>query len=62
MSSVYTGHSLPHSWYPERQLFGILNAHALLQLESKVGDWRIGNIGVRSANPLTLDGFYWLLL
>jgi hypothetical protein len=33
---VYTGRSLPHTWYPECQLFGILNAHALLQLESKV--------------------------
>jgi hypothetical protein len=36
MSSVYTGRSLPHTWYPERQLFGILNAHALLQLGFKV--------------------------
>jgi hypothetical protein len=36
MSAVYTGRSLPHTWYPERQLFGILNAHTLLQLESKV--------------------------
>jgi hypothetical protein len=36
MSSVYTGSSLPHTWYTERQLFGILNAHALLQLEFKV--------------------------
>jgi hypothetical protein len=33
---VYTGRSLPHTWYPERQLFGILNAHALLQLGFKV--------------------------
>jgi hypothetical protein len=33
---VYTGRPLPHTWYPERQLFGILNAHALLKLESKV--------------------------
>jgi hypothetical protein len=36
MGSVYTGRSLPHSWYPERQLFGILNAHALQQLGFKV--------------------------
>jgi hypothetical protein len=36
MSSVYTGRSLQHTWYPERQLFGILNAHALLQLGVKV--------------------------
>jgi hypothetical protein len=36
MSSVNTGRSLPHTWYPERQLFGILNAHALLQLWFKV--------------------------
>jgi hypothetical protein len=36
MSSVYTGRSLLHTWYPERQLFGILNAHTLLQLQSKV--------------------------
>jgi hypothetical protein len=28
----------------------------------KWGDWRMRNIGVRSANPLTLDGFYRLLL
>jgi hypothetical protein len=28
----------------------------------KCGDWRIGRIGVRSANPLTLEDFYWLLL
>jgi hypothetical protein len=34
--SVYTGSSLPHTWYPERQLFGILNAHNPLHLESKV--------------------------
>jgi hypothetical protein len=33
---VYTGRSLPHTWYPERQLFGILNAYALLQLGFKV--------------------------
>jgi hypothetical protein len=36
---VYTGRSLPHTWYlqySERQLIGILNAHTLLQLESKV--------------------------
>jgi hypothetical protein len=36
MSAVYAGRSLPHTWYPERQLIGILNAHTLLQLESKV--------------------------
>jgi hypothetical protein len=24
----------------------------------KCGDWRIGYIGVRTANSLTLDGFY----
>jgi hypothetical protein len=36
MSSVYTGRSLPHTWYPERQLFGTRNTHTLLQLESKV--------------------------
>jgi hypothetical protein len=38
MSVVYTGRSLPHTgtWYPDRQLFGTLNAHILLQLESKV--------------------------
>jgi hypothetical protein len=58
---VYTGRSLPHTWYPERQLFGILNAHALLQMGFK-GDWRIGYLGVRTANSVTLDGFYWLLL
>jgi hypothetical protein len=28
----------------------------------KCGDWRIGYLGVRTANSLTLDGFYWLLL
>jgi hypothetical protein len=33
---VYRGRSLPHTWYPEHQLFGILHAHTLLQLESKV--------------------------
>jgi arylamine N-acetyltransferase len=33
---VYTGRSFPHTWYPERQLFGILNAYALLQLGFKV--------------------------
>jgi hypothetical protein len=33
---VYTGRSLLHTWYPEPQLFGILNAHTLLQLDSKV--------------------------
>jgi hypothetical protein len=42
--------------HPERQLFGILNAHTLLQLEC--GDWRIGHIGIQSANPLTLEDFY----
>jgi hypothetical protein len=26
------------------------------------GEWRIGNIGVESANPLTLEDFYWQLL
>jgi hypothetical protein len=36
MSAVYTGRSLPHTWYPDRQLFGILKAHILLLLESKV--------------------------
>jgi hypothetical protein len=36
MSSVYAWRSLPHTWYPERQLFGILNAHALLQVGVKV--------------------------
>jgi hypothetical protein len=36
MSAVYTGRSLPHTWYPERQLIGILNTHTLLKLESKV--------------------------
>jgi hypothetical protein len=35
-SYVYTGRSLLHTWYPERQLFGILNAPTLLQLESKM--------------------------
>jgi hypothetical protein len=25
-------------------------------------DWRIGNIGIRGANPLTLEDSYWLLL
>jgi hypothetical protein len=62
MSAVYTGRSFPHTWYPERQLIGTLNAHTLLQQDSKVRDWRIGNIGIRNANPLTLDDFYWLLL
>jgi hypothetical protein len=38
VSSVSAGRSLPHTWYPERQLFGtgILNVHTLLQQESKV--------------------------
>jgi hypothetical protein len=36
MSAVYTWRSLPHTWYPGRQHIGILNAHALQQLESKV--------------------------
>jgi hypothetical protein len=51
------------------QIFSILppsavNSHTLpvLQLESKCGDWRIWHIGARSANPLTLEDFYWLLL
>jgi hypothetical protein len=47
---------------PERQLFGILNAHNPMQLESKVRGLCIGYIGVRSANPLTPEDFYWLLL
>jgi hypothetical protein len=34
MSAAYTGSSFPHTWYPERQLIGILNAQTLLQLES----------------------------
>jgi hypothetical protein len=60
MSAMYTGRSLPHTWYPERQLIVTLNAHTLLSL--KCGHWRIRNIGVRDANPLTLEDFYWLLL
>jgi hypothetical protein len=36
MSAVYTGRSLSDTWNPERQLIGTLNAHSLLQLESKV--------------------------
>jgi hypothetical protein len=38
MSAMYKGRSLPHTgtWYPERQLIVTLNAHALLQRESKV--------------------------
>jgi hypothetical protein len=35
ISPMYTGRSLLHTWYPDRQLFGTLNAHILLQLESK---------------------------
>jgi hypothetical protein len=31
-----TGRSLPHTWYPERQLIGTLNSHTQLQLDSKV--------------------------
>jgi hypothetical protein len=36
MSAMYTGRSLPHTWYPERQLIVTLNSHTLLQRESKV--------------------------
>jgi hypothetical protein len=35
-SSVYTGHSFPHTWNPDRQLYGILNGHTLMRLESNV--------------------------
>jgi hypothetical protein len=62
MSSVYTGRSLPHTWCPERQLFGILNVHAMLQLGFEVRGLAYGYIGVWTANSLTLDDFYWLLL
>jgi hypothetical protein len=43
-------------WHPERSH----SAETAWRL--KYGDWRIRNIGIRSANPLTLDGFYWLML
>jgi hypothetical protein len=56
MSSVYSGRSLPHTWYPELQLFGIVNAHTPLQLELKVRGL------AHNKHPLMLDGFYWLLL
>jgi hypothetical protein len=45
-----------------RQLFGILNAHAMLQLGFEVRGLAYGYIGVQTADSLTLDGFYWLLL
>jgi hypothetical protein len=38
MSAVYTGRSLPQTWYPECQVFSILNADTLLQLKSEVCD------------------------
>jgi hypothetical protein len=40
----------------------ILNAHTYRDWSLMCEDWRIGNIGIRGANPLTLKNSYWLLL
>jgi hypothetical protein len=67
VSSVYTGRSLPHTWYPERQLFGILNAHNPLQLESKVQGlayrihWRPERQSFHTGRFLLAAALYWNL-
>jgi hypothetical protein len=43
----------------ERQLFGILNAHALLQ-ESEVRRLAHRTLGIRAANSLSIGDSYWL--
>jgi hypothetical protein len=60
MSTVYTGRSMLHTWYPESLEPWTLIPHCNWIL--KCGDWRTGSIGVQSANPLTPDNFFWLLL
>jgi hypothetical protein len=58
-----TKSSLPDIWHPVCQLYWHPErSHpAETAWRLKWGDGRIGHIGIRSANPLTLEDFYWLL-
>jgi hypothetical protein len=47
--------------HPERQLYWHPEHSTSKDLRLKSRDWRIENIGIRSASPLTLEDFYkWL--
>jgi hypothetical protein len=61
-SAVYKGRSLPITWNLERQFYWHPERSYPTDWRQMCEDWRIGNIGIWYANPLTLEESYWLLL